>query len=587
MWERFAPRMRRTIVSALDEASRGGQETAGAEHLLLAFAKDRQSAGAYVLEQCGIELKPMIERLSPMNGDPSEIEPSQRTSKLDDSALVLLREADDQSHRLGHHHIGTEHLALALANLPRLDAGKMLRDGGLTPEAARQAIDRWIKQGMPRRRGGMAWRGFRSPMARAVMRPIQKTLRVPGIAWKIFIRKSLAHPRFTTNPYPLYRWLREREPVRPDPLAPVWILSRYEDVATLMRDPRFKKDPFAPERLPGFVREQLGATDARVDIETVSMLFLDPPAHTRVRGMLSRAFTPKTLADLTPRIELIAKKRLDRVEASGRMDLIADLAYPLPVIVIAELLGFPPEDYPRHKEWSDAFAAALALRETATLQAKAALARTEIRQYFNQIVLDLQKKPTDTLISRLLESEGEPDGLNREEIFSNAVLLLAAGHETTTNLIGNGILALLRNRDQWDLLVREPDLADSAVEEMLRYDCPVQWISRMTGMATEMRGRMIPPGQIVLGCIGAANRDPARFPNPDRFDIRRTDNKHLSFGIGIHYCIGAALARMEAQIALRQLVSRFPKMRPAFRRVNWIKGLTFRGVKSLPVILRG
>ncbi|MGD0541787.1 MAG: cytochrome P450, partial [Tepidisphaeraceae bacterium] len=270
----------------------------------------------------------------------------------------------------------------------------------------------------------------------------------------------------------------------------------------------------------------------------------------------------------------------------GKMDVVADLAYSLPVIVIAEMLGFPAEDYPQIKIWSDQLAAALSLNPSADQQVRANEAWTQIRGYFDQVVYRSKAKPANTLLNRLIQAENEPDGLNREEIFSNCVLLLSAGHETTTNLIGNGILALLRNIDQWELLVREPDLVESAVEEILRYDSPVQWTSRLTGEAIEMNGRLIPPGEIILGSLGAANRDPAHFTHPDRLDIRRTDNKHLAFGSGIHFCLGAALARMEMQIVLRELSGRFPKMKLATKRLQWLKGLTFRGVKNLPVIVR-
>ncbi|MGD0390655.1 MAG: cytochrome P450, partial [Tepidisphaeraceae bacterium] len=281
----------------------------------------------------------------------------------------------------------------------------------------------------------------------------------------------------------------------------------------------------------------------------------------------------------------ITRDRIDAVAPAGRMDLIADLAYPLPVVTIVEMLGFPAEDFPRIKRWSDDLAAALSLNPSPEQQTRSNQAWNEIRAYFEQVVARMERASGHSMLSRLLEAENEPDGLNRDEIFTNCVLLLSAGHETTTNLIGNGMLALLRNRDQWELLVRQPDLIESAVDELLRYDSPVQWTSRLTGEPIEINGQTIPPGEIVLGCLGAANRDPARFSDPDRLDIRRSDNRHLAFGSGIHYCLGAALARMEAQIAIRELAARFPHMRLAKTKLRWLKGLTFRGVKALPVIL--
>jgi hypothetical protein len=577
--------MRRALVSALDEAARHGRDAAGVEDLFFAIAADSESAGAYLLEQCGVDPAQILTRAKPVNGDqPSTI---RRAHQLDESSLRILRTASEEATRLRHEHVGTEHVVAALCMSGDLDLGKRLNAAGMTAEDAEAAIHRWIADGMPRRRGGWGWRPIRPRILAKALRPLQKALRVPPVLWKIYAKKSLAHPSFVKNPYPLYAWLRQHEPVRKDPLAPVWILTRYDDVAEMLRNPKFLKDPFAPQRLPRLVRNQLGVSEeeSRVEAEVVSMLFLDPPNHTRVRGVFARAFTPASLAELRPKIESIARKRIDLVAESSRMDIIADLAYPLPVIVIAEMLGFPPEDYPRIKQWSDNLAAALSLRPTPDQQARAARTWTEFREYFDKVVLQIQTQPNNSLLPRLLEAERESNGLNREELFTNCVLLLSAGHETTTNLIGNAMLALLRNRDQWESIVRQPELIESAVEEVLRFDCPVQWTSRLAGEPIQLRGQTILPGEIVLGCLGAANRDPERFNDPDRLDIRRADNRHLSFGTGIHYCLGAALARMEAEIAILELARRFPGIRLAKTKVKWLKGLTFRGVKSLPVLL--
>ncbi|MGD0139174.1 MAG: cytochrome P450 [Tepidisphaeraceae bacterium] len=591
MWQRFPLRMRRALVSALDEAARHGREAADAEDLLAVIADDRESAGAYLLEQCGVDIGRILDRAQPGIGPL----PAQRADRLNRSAIRILRSASAEATRLRHDHVGTEHVIAALALAGDLEVGKKLNDAGMTPANAEAAIRRWIADGMPRRRGGWGWAPVQPRLLTAAMRPLQKAARLPRILWNVFANKSLAHPRFVTDPYPLYRWLRERQPVRKDPLAPVWVLTRHDDVMEMLRSPRFRKDPFAPQRLPRLVRKQLGVPgeETRPQPETVSMLFLDPPAHTRVRGVFSRAFTPASLAELRPSIERMARQRIDRVvegfastAATGQMDIIADLAYPLPVVTIVEMLGFPAEDFPRIKQWSDDLAAALSLNPSPKQQTRSNQAWNEIRGYFEQVVARMQRTPGNSLLSRLLEAENEPDGLNRDEMFTNCVLLLSAGHETTTNLIGNGMLALLRNRDQWDLLVRQPDLIESAVDELLRYDSPVQWTSRLTGEPIEINGQTIPPGEIVLGCLGAANRDPARFPDPDRLDIRRSDNRHLAFGSGIHYCLGAALAKMEAQIAIRELAARFPRMTLAKTKLRWMKGLTFRGVKSLPVLLR-
>jgi pimeloyl-[acyl-carrier protein] synthase len=579
MWTRFAPRLRRAIGRALVIAGQQNCTDASAAHLLLAIIADEQSGGAIVLQRCGVSPDRVAERMEadadcklPQAADQS---PDARAKRVSPDFLHLLDIATAQANRYRHDHVGTEHVAMALARSPHVRAGTVLQEMGLSAESADAAAIAWLAEGMPRTRPKIARRGS----ARWWGRP----WKLASAGWDIVVRKSLAHPRYVTNPYPLYRWLREHHPVRKDPLAPVWVLTRYDDVAMMLRDPRFRKDPFAAERLPPEVGRQLGIAADRVDQPHISMLFLDPPQHTRVRSVFARYFTPATLAALRPRIELICRDRLERVKGCQQIDLIADLAYPLPVMVIAEILGFDATDYVKFKEWSDAMAASLMMNAKEETHIKAAEARDHMREYFNHLVPRLQKSPNDSLLSRLLEAEGAPEGLTREEIFTNCVLLMAAGHETTTNLIGNGILALMRQRDQWEAIVADPTLIDSAVEEMLRFDSPVQWTSRATNEPTTIGNVTIPEGEIVLGCVGAANRDPEKFTNPDRFDLHRKEAKHLSFGLGAHYCLGAALAPMEAAIALAALVERYPRLRLVRNKQHWMKGLTFRGVTSLPL----
>ncbi len=360
MWHRFPPRMRRALVFSLHEAALRGSDVATPQDLLAAILGDRESAGAYVLQQCGVDAARILNREIHTNGKP----PVEKAKGLDADSIQILRAAAAASQRLHHEHIGTEHVVAAFADFPDLILGRQLIEAGLTPARARTAIRNWIADGMPRRRGRWGWMPIHNGFLAKILRPVQKAIRFPPLLWKVYAGKSLAHPKFVSDPYPIYAALRAREPVRKDPLAPVWILTRYDDVMEMLRNPRYLKDPFAAQRLPPSVRRQLQASGDEMSEqpEVVSMLFLDPPDHTRVRGVFARAFTPASLSQLRPKIESIAKARLDAVESAGRMDLIADLAYPLPVIVIAEMLGFPSEDYPRMKVWSDALAASLSLR---------------------------------------------------------------------------------------------------------------------------------------------------------------------------------------------------------------------------------
>ena len=307
----------------------------------------------------------------------------------------------------------------------------------------------------------------------------------------------------------------------------------------------------------------------------LSMLFLDPPQHTRVRALFGRALTPRRLAGLHPRVQQITDVRFAEVLPTGRMDVIGTVAYPLPVIVIAELLGFPPDDYPLYKRWSDDFAAAR--------YAAAARSRVELRAYFDTLADDPDRPAGDDLLSTLLAAGDELGALTRDELFINCALLLAAGHETTTNLIANGLRALLKHPDQLDRLRRDPTLIESAVDELLRFDSPVQWVSRVGGERLELSGVTLPPGAVLLGSIGSANRDDRQFADPDRLDQSRPDHRHQLFGSGVHFYLGAALARMEAEVAIGTLAQRCPNLRLTRRRPRWKKGLIFRAMRELPV----
>jgi hypothetical protein len=513
----------------------------------------------------------------------------QRAARLSESAMRLLEASQAQADAWKHRHVGTEHIALALTQTNGTEAAALLAQQGFTHERAEAALRAWYAQGMPRRRHGLERGVVQSRALRAILHPIRWLARYPTLAWNVYVRKSVGHPKFVTNPYPLYAKLRERDPVRRDPLAPVWIITRYDDTFMMLRDPRFRKDPFASIRLPPDARQQLDVPVAeafRASLETVSMLFLDPPEHTRIRSIFTKTFTPRRIENLRPRIQNMCDEILDRAASRGRrprIELMSELAAPLPVTVIAELLGFPPGDYAKIKKWSDEMAEALGLNPTLEQQARAQQAREEMRRYFEGIVEHLRTTPGDNLLSALLAPEVEV--MNPDELFANSVLLLAAGHETTTNLIGNGVLALLRHPDQLDDLRKHPEIIESAVEELLRYDPPVQWTSRVAGETIEMRGQQLNRGDIVLASVGSANRDPAVFTDPDQLDLRRRDNKHLSFGTGIHFCLGAALARMEGEIVIGTLVRRFPNLKLLTKRPRWRKGITFRGVERLEVSL--
>lgn len=393
-------------------------------------------------------------------------------------------------------------------------------------------------------------------------------------------------PDTLADPYPLFHRLRAENPVRPaqGADAPLWVLTRYADVAAALRDPRLSVNRDFGGRLarkyaalPEPTRSRLTAMRALLNRW---MVMSDPPAHTRLRGLAHRAFTTRTVAAMRERVQGIVDDLLGAIERDGGMDVIAALAYPLPVIVISELLGVPPEDRALVRRWSALIA--VYLDGNRNLDATYA-GMGEFREYLDAIIAARRVRPRNDLLSALIAVEEEGGRLDAEYLFATCVLLLFAGHETTTNLIGNGLLALLRHREQWGRLCAEPGLVGGVVEEALRYDSPVQLTVRVPTEDVILGGQLVSCGEGVLVLIGAANRDPAQFPDPDRFDIGRTPNRHLAFGFGAHFCLGAALARMEGEIAFATLARRWPGMQLVSDEAVWRKNTSLRGLEVLPV----
>jgi len=310
---------------------------------------------------------------------------------------------------------------------------------------------------------------------------------------------------------------------------------------------------------------------------------MDPPDHTRVRGLVSKAFTPRRVAELRPRIEAIVTTLLDSIEGAGAFDLIDAVAAPLPAIVIAELLGVPAEDHRQFKEWSSALVSAIGSANPLDGRAQFERALGQLLDYLRGIIAERRKAPQDDLISAMLEAQEERDALSDAELLATSNLLLIAGHETTTNLIGNGTLALLRNPEQFARLQRDRSLMRSAIDELLRYDSPVQATARVALEPVALDGATLPTSAMVMTGIGAANRDPEVFDDPDRLDLGRTNNHHLSFGFGAHFCLGAPLARLEAEIAFDALLDRYPKLELASETLTYRPSPVLRGLMALPV----
>ena len=400
-------------------------------------------------------------------------------------------------------------------------------------------------------------------------------------------RVDLFDPTFKANPYPTYAGLRSDAPVYraelPDGRG-VWLVTRYDDVVAVLKDERFAKDwrsAMTPEQLA-----QIPPIPEVMKPLSENMLDKDPPDHERLRRLVSKAFTPRLIERMRPRVQEIADALLDAVEDKGEMDLIDDYAFPLPITVIAELLGVPAEDRNRFREWSNA---AVSGDTTQEYLEKVLLPYMEaFVGYLRAMFEEKRKNPKDDLISALVLAEEAGDKLSEDELLAMVFLLLVAGHETTVNLIGNGTLALLQHPDQLQKLRDDPSpsLIKPAVEELLRYDGPVETSTeRFAREDVTIGDTLIPKGEMVMVVIAAADHDPERFPEPDTLDIARVDNKHLAFGKGIHHCLGAPLGRMEGQIALGTLLRRMPDLRlkDSPDSLTWRPGLVLRGLKGLPV----
>ncbi|WP_413379053.1 cytochrome P450 family protein [Paenibacillus taichungensis] len=381
---------------------------------------------------------------------------------------------------------------------------------------------------------------------------------------------------FTQNPYPVYEKLRQNDPIY-RVLFPHgdfgWIITQYEDAVEVLKDNRFSKD----------VVKRYGPDQQNIFVH--NMLFSDPPDHRRLRGLVQKAFTPRLIEGMRSHIQDIADDLLDNLDSQDKMNLIDEFAFPLPIIVISEILGVPLEDQDKFRLWSNSIIDATSAENSEVFEKHA----QEFIDYLNAWFAKVREQPGDDLISQLVVAEESGEQLSEKELLGVVALLIIAGHETTVNLIGNGVLALLEHPEQRDLLIKKPELIHNAVEEMLRYNGPVEFsTSRWASEDIEFHGHHIAEGELVIVALDSANRDEEKFKDADVFDITREKSAHLAFGKGIHLCLGAPLARLEGEIAINTLLRRFPDMQlqTGVNELEWRPGMIVRGVKEIPVQLK-
>ncbi|HEV3511535.1 MAG TPA: cytochrome P450 [Candidatus Sulfotelmatobacter sp.] len=392
----------------------------------------------------------------------------------------------------------------------------------------------------------------------------------------------LLDPEVLANPYPLYRQLRREDPVHWDPFLHAWVVTRYDDVVHVLHHFSAQRTP-TPEQLSSL---NLSALNPIAAVMVRQMLFLDPPDHTRLRALASAAFTPRRVEQLRSHIREVMDGLLDSVIQQGHMDILADFASPAPAIVTAELLGVPVSDHAQLKEWSQDFAEMLGNFQHNPDRFGRVLRSVEhLCDYFRRAMREQQYHPRAGLIQAMMTAEVDGARLTEEEIVANLIVTMVGGQETTTNLIGNGVLTLLRHPDDLERLRADPSLIPAAVEELLRYESPSQHTARLAPADVELGGKQIRKRQAVIAVMGAGNRDPERFPDPDRLDLARKDNRHLAFGWAAHFCFGAALARLEGQIAFDRILARLSNLALNTRAtLEWRQNLGLRGLTALPVL---
>ena len=390
----------------------------------------------------------------------------------------------------------------------------------------------------------------------------------------------LLDPEVLANPYPLYKRMREQDPVHWDPFLHAWVVTRYEDVLRVLLQFSADRTP-TPQQLTAM---NLADLNPIAQVMVQQMLFMDAPAHTRLRTLASAAFTPARVEVLRQHIQQIADRLLDAVVAQGEMDVIADFAAPLPAIVTAEMLGVPVSDHRQLKTWSADFAEMLGNFQHNPNRA-AHMRRTvnDMTEYFRAAIDELRRNPREGLVHSLMTAEVNGDRLSDEEVVANSIVTMVGGQETTTNLIGNGLLTLLKSPAALEWLKTDDSIVQSAVEELLRYESPSQHTGRIAPADVVMGNKTIKKGQAVMAVMAAGNRDPERFPDPDQLILSRQDNRHLAFGWAAHFCFGAALARAEGQIAFRTLLRRLPQLALKPAPLTWRFNLGLRGMTAMPV----
>lgn len=583
MWHRFSEELREAVLCA---AQRSGGGEISTRDLLCGLVSRPDNEPAQILQRLGIAPPAVQAALGRVGG--GETAGAGPAPGLTIEARAAVDQAYQLAADLGDSYIGGEHLLLAFVKDPQAsDAGRALAKLGVTWQSAGRALlSRQLLRLVPP--GGVAFPTLPARRAKvAALKTVWRAQRVVGVLPRLtqpFAPYILTRDRVKRDPYPFYARLRRR-PLYYDTLIKHWVATGYEEVSAVLAEPRFSHRTYAEpawqgEPLPPIIENEFCRLEGLVRRQ---MLFLDSPEQTRQRALVARRFTPAVIAHLRQEIERAANDLLDQIAPKGGMDIIADFAVPFPIAIIARMLGIPESDRDRFKEWSDDYITFIASERSLADDLAAYRSIVGLTGYFQALLPDRRAKPGKDLVSLLLAPGEAGETLTEEEVVANCFLLLAGGHENTTRLIGNGLSALFAHPLMFAWLREDFARLAPAIDEMLRYESPVQWTDRVAAEDFTFRGNAFKKGERVLIGLAAANRDPAQFPEADQLDLSRAQNRHLAFGNGPHYCLGAALTRLEGQVAFAALLSRFPKLRLDGDPVRPQSALTFRGLSSLPV----
>lgn len=573
IWEALPPRTRQVLKDAIKYAF--PDPFVEPEHLLLALLNSRRSGAQFLIARSRVDISPLRDILAATIKSDAPHQAADGELEFSPAMLRLLVDTRELSISLGRTYISTSHLLLMLA-ASDLPTGQMMRDAGLTANLLRRCWRKWQRQPNLRRRWALGLEA--ASMFRPVMPqvPSLKTVAaLSGIPWKVLVRKSLLHPGYRTDPFQMYQYLRQTRPFALDPLLPAFVAVNYADVQFVIKDPRFGRGPFLSDSFPPRVRRQLGAPETQRSLPAM-MLFADPPRHTRIRSAFMRVFNAVPMDFIRHQMTEMIRYLLDQMASRQAFDLIEAFSGPLPTNVITRMMGLPDADAPMLSAWSDRMVPAIGIHSSLQDLARADTAYAEFSAYLK---IKLSSRTSDGMLGVLLQ--GDAADLPQEEFIANCMLLLMAGHETTTSLITNGILLLVRHPDQRAIAMQSAKAMALAVEEILRFESPVQWTGRVAMADMQIAGQVVYPGDLVLAGIGAANRDPAVFTEPSQFRVDRAENRHIAFGFGIHYCLGAMLAKLEAQVAFYEFFRRFPLAALASDSLRWRPGLVLRCPEKL------